>query len=425
MERDYFLIEGGRKIAGEIEVRGAKNFALKALAASILFRDSVTVKGLPEIEDVSHMLELLAGLGLKVDRRADRSLRIETANISSPELDPEIAKKFRASVVLAGPLLAREKKVKFPHPGGCVIGPRPIDLFLEGWSAMGGQVQESDSGFEVSAPEGVRGSDFTFRNISVTATETMMMTATLARGETILRNAAREPEIPALAAALNKAGARIEGAGTSTVKIKGTGGELLNATEITVIPDRIEAGSFLILGALLGDPLKITRCVPGHLEVPIALLKYAGVPIEFGSDWITVSRAGNLKPVNMQTREYPGFPTDLQAPYTVLMTQAQGSSFIFETVFEGRLHYIEALQRSGANIITRDNQRVIVQGPTPLRGREVESPDIRAGLAFLIAALIASGESKIHNVYQIDRGYERIEERLNALGAKIIRKSAE
>lgn len=416
-----FIIQGGKTLKGVIRVNGAKNAVLKSLAASILFKDKIKIENVPQIEDVFRTIELLEDLGANI-KQNKRTVTVETKNLEKTNLCPEIAKRLRASIVLIGPLLARHGSAFFPHPGGCVIGKRPIDLFLEGWKCMGGNVRETKKGYAIQTKK-LKSCDFTFRNISVTGTETLMMTAVLAEGETILKNAASEPEIPALANFLNQCGANIEGAGTSTIKIQGTGGKLLEAKgkSMQTIPDRIEAGSLLVLGALLGKPLKITHCEPEHLAVPIQTLKNAGVPIRIGKDWLEVSKPATLKSLDLKTREYPGFPTDLQSLFVVLMTQAEGESTVHETVFEGRLNYMEDLNRMGARVTMWDPSRALVHGPTPLNGREIETPDIRAGLAFLIATLIAKGESKLNNIYQIDRGYERIEERLNKLGASIER----
>lgn len=360
-------------------------------------------------------------LGVQVDETGERTMRLDSRRLTAQTLKKEVAEKFRASVVLAGPLLAREKRIFFPHPGGCVIGKRPIDIFLDGWQAMGAKVRQNKAGYEVRVSR-LRGADFTFRTISVTATETLMMTAVLAHGKTILRNVALEPEIPSLAEFLNKSGAKIKGAGTPIIEIVGTGGKLLRGGKtFEIIPDRIEAGDFLILAAALGKNLKIKDCNPEHLTAIMATLEACGVKITRGVNWVSVSRPNILLNADIKTREYPWFVTDLQAPFTVLMTQARGQSLIFETVFNGRLGYIEDLNRMGANIIPLDQHRVLVTGPTSLHGREIESPDLRAGLAFVIAALIAKGESRIKNIYQIDRGYEKVEERLQKIGADIKR----
>lgn len=417
----YFIIRGGKKLKGEIEVRGAKNSVLKAMAASLLFANPLEVKNVPFIEDVFRMGELLKELGVSFNLN-QRKLTLGARKIRSGFLKKEIAERLRSSIVLVGPLLWRSEKVFFPHPGGCVIGRRPIDVFLDGWRAMGAKINLLKNGYEISKGKKLRGIDYTFRVVSVTGTETLMMTAALAYGTTILRNAAMEPEIPVLAEFLNQSGAKISGAGTPTIKIEGTAGKLLKAKRpFLVIPDRIEAGSFVILGAALGENVRVKKCEPNHLHSLIFALKDAGVKISVGKDWIEVSRPKIIKSVSIKTREYPGFPTDLQAPFAVLMTQAVGQSMIFETVFDGRLGYVDELNRMGANIITCDPHRILICGPSSLRAREIESPDLRAGLAFVIAALIASGESRVRNIYQVDRGYEKIEERLKALGADIER----
>ncbi len=416
-----FLIRGGKKLLGEIEVMGAKNAVLKAMAASLLFANQITIENVPQIEDVERMCELLMDLGAAIKKPDVRTVVIDCGGVKEADLKTDIAKKLRASIVLAGPLLARSGRVAFPYPGGCVIGKRPIDVFLDGWSAMGAKVGNGRNAFEISAKK-LRGADFIFRIASVTGTETLMMTAVLAHGKTILRNAACEPEIPALADFLNDSGAKIRGAGTSVIEIDGTGGRLLRARKpFRVIPDRIEAGSFLILGAALGKKVRVTNCNPEHLSALIIQLKDAGVDLKIGKNWVEVQKPNHLKAVDVKTKEYPGFPTDLQAPYAVLMTQAEGESMIFETIFEGRLGYAEDLRRMGANIVLCDPHRILIKGPTLLRGREMETPDLRAGLAFIIAALLAKGESIIGSVYQIDRGYEKIDERLRKLGAEIER----
>ena len=416
-----FVIKGGKKLRGEIKVMGAKNSALKILPASMLFSGPLKVEKVPLIEDVFLMIDLLKNIGAEVKLTEERIIKINVAGQIGSDLKKDIAERFRGSIVLAGPVLARTGRVTFPYPGGCVIGKRPIDVFLDGWAKMGARVRKGASGFDILAKR-LLGTDFTFKNVSVTGTETLMMTAVLARGKTILRNAALEPEIPSLAEFLNKSGEKIKGAGTPIIEIIGTDGKLLSASNaFKVIPDRIEAGDFLILGAMIGEKIKVADCNPEHLTTLIAILKSLGVKIKMGRGWVSVSKPKILSSSDIKTKEYPGFVTDLQAPFTVLMTQAHGESIIFETVFDGRLNYVDDLNRMGAKISPLDPHRVLVHGPTPLRGRKIESPDLRAGLAFVMAALIAKGESIVKNIYQIDRGYEKIEERLQKLGASIQR----
>lgn len=417
------VIHGGKTLSGEISVRGAKNHALKLFPASILCREPITITNVPHIEDMLRAGELLGELGFKVETQKSRTYQISPpSRIASSVLQQNIAERIRASILFAGPLLARTGRVQFPFPGGCVIGRRPIDLFLDGWIAMGAKVRMSGTMFDLRT-DGLSGTDFTFRMASHTATESLLMTAVLARGRTVLRNAALEPEIAALAEFLNTCGARIHGAGSPIITIDGTGGKLLRGGICRVIPDRIETGSFAILGALLGNNLRITDCDPMHVTVLLEHLRAAGVSIQQGKNWLQVSKPRNLKAVSMRTREYPGFATDHQAPFTVLLTQAKGQALVFETVFEGRLSYLADLNRMGARITQCDLHRAIVSGPTPLRGRSMESPDLRAGMAFVIAALVARGTSRIGNMYQIDRGYEKLDERLRAVGADIIREA--
>lgn len=437
MTKEYLRISGlsgKKKLSGKIRVNGAKNAALKAMTASILFGDSVKLENMPKIEDVLRTADLLKELGAKVSISENRICEIDPRGISSTNLLSEISKRLRASIVLSGPLLARFGKVSFPHPGGCVIGARPIDLFLEGFRKMGAGVSVEGDGerarYVVSTfGKKLKGAEIFFRNQSVTATETFMMAGVLAEGETVIKNAALEPEIAALARFLNKCGAKIEGAGTSTIKIKGAKLLCANGKSYLIPPDRIEAGSFLVLAALAGRDITITDCEPLHIESLVALLRYSGVEMEVGKSDIRIkgSASGKKKKyhaVDLKTHEYPGFPTDLQAPMVVYLTQAEGESLVFETIFEGRLNYAESLERMGAKITTMDPHRVMVKGPTPLLGKELESPDLRAGLAFVIAAIIAKGESVIHNVYNIDRGYERVEERLRGIGVSIERMSS-
>ena len=417
-------LAGKRTLSGEVKIVGAKNAALKAIAASILFRGPLLLENVPEIEDVSRILEILRTMGANVSSDGHR-VSVDTTHLNSTVLTPEISKRLRASIVLTGPLLSREGRVKFPHPGGCVIGDRPIDLFLEGFKKMGASIKHVGKFYDLHAPKtGLRGAELFFRTQSVTGTETFMMAATLAKGVTTIKNAAMEPEIVWLAELLNASGAHIEGAGTPTITIRGGARLTQKGKAYPVIPDRIEAGSFLILGALAAKKLTIKNIVPEHLESLIETLEYSGVVIEREKTALTVCAPkdpSRLRAVSIRTHEYPGFPTDLQAPFMIYLTQVTGESLVFETIFEGRLNYTESLNRMGANITMMDPHRVLVKGSTTLRGKRLESPDLRAGLAFVIAGIIAEGDSEIHNVYNIDRGYERIEERLRAIGVSVVR----
>ena len=410
---DQFLINGGKKLSGEITIGNAKNAALKILAASLLTPEPVKIANLPDIEDIGRMKELLADLGVSFSKNT-----LDASRVKKTDLNSKIADRFRASIVLTGPLLARFGKVSFPHPGGCTLGKRPINFFIDGFKALGAGVRKKGSVYTVTAKK-LKGGKFVFPNVSVTGTETMIMAAVLAEGKTILKNTACEPEVEELAAFLNSLGAKIKGAGTPLIEIEGV--KSLRGGAWKGMPDRIEAGSFIILGAASGGTIKIKNCRPDHLEVLLTLLEKAGANLEIGKDYVIVNPAKRLSAIDVKTREYPGLATDLQAPLTVLLTQAKGISLVHETIYDGRLFYTDILNQMGADIIMADPHRVIVRGATPLNGKKIHSPDIRAGMALLIAALIAKGQSVMDNVYQIDRGYEKIDERLRALGADIKR----
>ncbi len=410
---EYFIINGGKKLEGEITVGTAKNAALKILAASILTEKPIKLPKMPAIEDIGRMKELLIDLGVKFSGNF-----INSSAVKKTDLNYKIADKLRASIVLTGPLLARFGRVSFPHPGGCTLGKRPIDFFIDGFKALGAKVKRKGIIFTV-ASEKLIGGKFVFPMVSVTGTENLMMAATLARGKTILKNAACEPEIENLAAFLNSIGAKISGAGTPVVEIDGV--NKLKDGAWTEIPDRIEAGTFIILAVASNSNIKIKNCRPEHLEVLLTILEKIGANLEIGADYVIVKPARNLCAAHIKTHEYPGLATDLQAPLTVLLTQAVGNSLVHETIYDGRLFYTDILNQMGANIIMADPHRVIVQGPSKFHGKKIHSPDIRAGIALIIAALLAEGQSVIDNIYQIDRGYEKIDERLRALGADIRR----
>ncbi len=415
---EKFAIRGGQPLEGTIKVNGAKNAALKILAASLLTDKQWTVSNVPYIEDIFRLIELLKEIGAQVSEKSKGVFQIKAKVLNTAQLNPDIVSRLKGSILMAGPLLARSGQVSFCQPGGCVIGQRPRDIFLAGFESFGVKVKENRKGYQLKT-KGLKGAKFVFPLISVTATETMILTAVLAKGRTKLINAACEPEIVNLADFLNKSGAKIKGAGTPYIEIEGVSS--LKGGQCRVIPDRIEAGSFVILGAALRSPIKIIDLNPDHLDILWFLLARAGVDLEIGKNFVKIKPGFKLKAVNLKTHEYPGFPTDLQAPFTVLMTQARGDSLIHETIFEGRLFYTDMLNQMGAKIVMADPHRVIVQGPSKLYARRLISPDIRAGIALVIAALIARGKSVIENIYQIDRGYERIEERLQKLGANIER----
>ncbi|PIR69819.1 MAG: UDP-N-acetylglucosamine 1-carboxyvinyltransferase [Candidatus Niyogibacteria bacterium CG10_big_fil_rev_8_21_14_0_10_46_36] len=426
-EDSYALvIRGGKELSGAIAVNGAKNDVLSLMAASVVFSHPVTLTNVPRISDVAKMKALLEGIGVRVTEDPDkRTITLDPSSVKNPVLDAALAEKIRASVMLIGPVMARLGEITFPYPGGCVIGKRPIDFFINGFKKLGADVTESDTVFSFRLKKHT-GGNIVLPYPSVTVTETLMINSALGNGTTTITNAACEPEIESLAQFLGSGGAHITGAGTHTITVQGTNGRLLAQSRpeaFPVLPDRIEAGSFAILASLLGNPIRITQCAPRHIESLLERLRDLGVSVRAGNDWIEIRRPKQFTSVDIKTGPYPAFATDLQAPFTVLLTQAGGKAVVFETVFEERLHYIEELKQMGANITLCDPHRAIVVGPTPLSGRAVKSPDLRAGLAFIIAGLIAKGESVIHNVYHIDRGYEDIEARLRALGASIERRT--
>ena len=414
-----FIITGGKKLSGEIATGGAKNNAQIMLPVALLSEKTMILRNVPRIDGVEKSLELLTDLGAKIEDEGS-VIKIDTGTVSKTELDKKIADKFRTSVMFVGPLLARFGKVRFPHPGGCVIGAagRPIDLFLEGFAALGAEVEVKDGYYEIKAKK-LSGCDFFFTTATVTGTQSLMMTACLAKGKTTMKNCAMEPEIEALAAYLNSQGAKISGAGTPTITVEGV--DKLGGGECEIIPDRMEAGSFALMAAATNSEITITHCNPDHLLSLLAIFDKIGVNYEKGTDWIKMKKSSAIRAYDMKTHEYPGFPTDLQSPYVVLMTQASGNSLIQETIYDRRLLWTDMLSQMGANIVMCDPHRVVVTGPTKLYGKRLISPDIRAGIALVIAALIAEGTTEIDNIYQIDRGYEKLDERLRKLGAAIER----
>jgi UDP-N-acetylglucosamine 1-carboxyvinyltransferase len=428
--KDIFLIKGlngKKKLKGNIAVFGAKNAALPAFASAILFKDEMCLENVPFIQDIRHCIGIIENLGGEVTRESNHKFTIHAEKITGTELDTELSKNMRASIVFAGPILARYGQVTFPHPGGCVLGERPLDMFTEAFEKMGATVRFDNEKYQVKAKgKKLQGAEIFLRISSHTVTETLIMAAILAEGTTTIKNAAMEPEIKSLADFLVSCGAKIKGAGTPTIEI--VGGNLLNCGKkcYQTIPDRIETGSFLILAALVGENVTITHCDPTHIESLIDSLKHAGVSMKISKDSIAVtarpeSKNSDFKAVNIKTHEYPGFPTDLQAPMAVFLTQATGDSNVFETIFEGRLNYAADLVKMGATINVWNNHNMTIKGPSSLKGRELDGPDIRAGLAYVLAAIVARGRSVINNVHYIDRGYERIEERLKAVGVDIER----
>jgi len=420
---DRFRITGGRRLSGRVTISGAKNSALPCLAAAILTPETVTLHNVPYVRDCMTQRRLLEDLGATVLVPDLRTHKITAANIELFEAPYELVKTMRASVLALGPLVARFGKAKVSLPGGCAIGTRPIDLHLEALKLLGAQVR-LESGYVVArAPQGGRlvGSDVTFPKVTVTGTENLMMAATLARGTTVLRNAAREPEIGDLADLLNRMGARVRGAGTDAITIEGV--EQLGGAEHTIIPDRIETGTFLVAAAITGGELEVKDCQPRHLGAVIERLRDAGVEIEEVNPTTLHARrkSSGLVARAVTTEPYPDFPTDMQAQYMALMTQARGSARVTETIFENRFMHVSEMQRMGAEIRVESNSTAVVEGPSELSGARVQASDLRASACLVLAGLAAKGETIIERVYHIDRGYEKIEAKLRAVGADIER----
>jgi UDP-N-acetylglucosamine 1-carboxyvinyltransferase len=416
---DKFLINGGVPLEGEVAISGSKNSALPALAACLLTDEPMVLRRIPPVRDIATMKKLLVHTGAEVDTLECGAVRVHAANIATPEAPYEVVKTMRASSLVLGPLAARTGRARVSLPGGCAIGARPINLHVMGLERLGARIEQEHGYIEARSEGRLRGAAIRFDRITVTGTEDMLMAAVLAEGETILDNAAREPEVVDLAELLIKMGAHIEGAGSSTMHIHGV--EKLHGADHTIIADRIEAGTFLIAGAITGGDLLIKDCVPGHLEALIGKLQEAGVRLAHeGGSALRVQAASRLRSVDVTTQEHPGFPTDLQAQYMALMTQAEGISIITETIFENRFMHALEMARMGANIRVEGRQ-AIVAGPRAISGAAVLASDLRASASLVLAALIAGGETLIDRVYHIDRGYERIEEKLAAAGARIRR----
>ena len=415
---DKFAITGGTTLHGEIPASGSKNSALPALAAALLTEEPVILKRIPRVRDIRTIERLLVDIGSTVEAQGD-TVRLHTPQIVCPEAPYELVKTMRASSLVLGPLVARCGRARVSLPGGCAIGDRPINLHIFGLEQLGARIHQAHGYIEAAAPEGLHGAAVHFDRITVTGTEDLMMAAVLAKGETTLRNAAREPEVADLADLLGKMGAHIEGAGTSTIRIQGV--ERLHGAEHAIIPDRIETGTFLIAGAITGGDVAVTGCNPEHVGALVAKLQQAGAEVtQPDATTLRVRAGGKLRSVDMTTEEYPGFATDLQAQYMALMTQAEGIAIIIETIFENRFMHAQELARMGADI-RLEGKQAIVAGPRELTGAGVIASDLRASASLVLAALAARGETVIDRVYHIDRGYEKIETKLAAVGARIRR----
>jgi UDP-N-acetylglucosamine 1-carboxyvinyltransferase len=414
---DKFVIRGGNPLTGVVRVSGAKNSALPCMAAAILTEDAVTLENIPQVRDIETERRLLASMGALVDLREDRTI-LSCRSLSDPVAKYEIVKTMRASALVLGPLIARTGMARVAMPGGCAIGGRPIDLHIKGLEKMGA-VMTQEHGYLEARVERLRGAHIVFDKITVTGTEDLLMAAVLAEGETLMENCAREPEVTDLAALLTAMGAKIEGAGTSTIRVEGV--TSLHGARYRIHPDRIEAGTFLIAGAITGGDLTVANCNASHLGAVITKLEEAGARIDvLGADAVRVRSEGALRAADISTEEYPGFPTDMQAQYMALATQAEGVSMVRENIFENRFMHVQELVRMGANIKV-DGSTATVRGPARLSAAAVMCSDLRASASLVLAALVADGESVLDRVYHMDRGYEGIEEKLSGVGAQIQR----
>jgi UDP-N-acetylglucosamine 1-carboxyvinyltransferase len=418
---DKFVVRGGNPLLGTIKVSGAKNSALPCMAAAILTEDEVILENIPQVRDIETERKLLSSMGAEVELgygRAQHRTRIKCGILSDPVAKYEIVKTMRASSLVLGPLIARTGMARVAMPGGCAIGGRPIDLHIKGLESMGATITY-DHGYLEAKADRLKGTHIVFDKITVTGTEDLLMAAVLADGETIFENCAREPEVTDLAALLVAMGAKIEGAGTSTIKVQGV--TSLHGARHRINPDRIEAGTFLIAGAITGGDLNVDACEPAHLGALIAKLEECGVKLDVGKESVRVrSGSGQLKAADITTEEYPGFPTDMQAQYMALATQTEGTSTITENIFENRFMHVGELNRMGADI-TVQGRTATVRGKSPLQSAAVMCSDLRASASLVLAALVADGETILDRVYHLDRGYEHFEDKLRGVGAQIRR----
>ncbi|HEV8525893.1 MAG TPA: UDP-N-acetylglucosamine 1-carboxyvinyltransferase [Terriglobales bacterium] len=417
---DKFVIRGGNPLVGTVHISGAKNAALPCMAAALLTDEPVILENIPDVRDIQTTRKLLTAMGAEVELgygRAHHRTTIDCSNLTNPEAPYELVKTMRASTLVLGPLVARRGCARVSLPGGCAIGARPIDLHIKGLESLGATITQ-EHGYVEARADRLRGGHVVFDKITVTGTEDVLMAATLAESETVMENCAREPEVVDLAALLNKMGAKIEGAGTSTIRVQGV--SRLRGARHRIIADRIEAGTFVIAGVMTGGDLIVSSCDPAHIAVLLQKLEQVGAKIKIGPDSVRAIGDGPLKAGNVDTEEFPGFATDLQAQYMALATQAEGTSVITENIFENRFMHGQELVRMGANIKV-EGCRATVRGSTPLSGAAVLASDLRASASLVLAALVADGETIVDRVYHIDRGYERIEEKLRGVGAQMKR----
>ncbi|MGE5125980.1 MAG: UDP-N-acetylglucosamine 1-carboxyvinyltransferase [Betaproteobacteria bacterium] len=414
---DRIRVVGGRPLEGTVRLSGAKNASLPALCAALLTDAPLVLSNVPEVRDIRTMGRVLQALGASVEFQVGGTVLVRSSAVKSVEAPYDLVKTMRASVLVLGPLVAREGRARVSLPGGCAIGARPINLHLSALQRMGAEIQV-EHGYVEARAKRLRGAEIVFDTVTVTGTENVLMAACLADGETVIRNAACEPEVSDLAELLTAMGAAVEGAGTPTVRVLGR--ERLQGARHRVIPDRIEAGTYLAACAIAGGDVEIQRCVPAHLRAVIEKFRETGVRIEEGPDNLRVRAPRQVRASDVRTLPYPGFPTDMQAQYMALMTQAAGVSTISETIFENRFMHVAELQRMGAQVSV-DGRTAVVRGPTPLSGARLMATDLRASASLVLAALAAQGETIVERVYHLDRGYYRIDEKLRGLGADIER----
>jgi UDP-N-acetylglucosamine 1-carboxyvinyltransferase len=416
---DKLLITGGAKLNGEVRISGAKNAALPILACTLLTEETVTLSNLPHLNDITTLIGLLGCMGVNVTLNEDMSVDVCAGTITEYTAPYELVRTMRASILVLGPLLAHFGEANVSLPGGCAIGSRPVDLHIRGMEAMGAQIIVEDGYIRASCDGRLKGARIYFDTVTVTGTENLLMAATLADGITVLENAAKEPEVIDLAKCLIAMGARIEGAGTDTITIEGV--ERLHGCHHRVLPDRIEAGTYLVAGAVAGGCVRIRDVIPEHLDAVLVKLREAGAHIECGPDWVEIDMKGErVKAVDITTAPYPEFPTDMQAQFTVLNSVAIGTGTVEETVFENRFMHINELERMGTKAYIRGNS-VTIEGCLKLKGAPVMATDLRASASLVLAGLIAEGETLVDRIYHLDRGYECIEEKLAGLGATIRR----
>jgi UDP-N-acetylglucosamine 1-carboxyvinyltransferase len=415
---DKIVIEGGRPLEGTVKISGAKNAVLPVLASTLLTRGRNIIEGVPKVRDVATMIQLLKDLGAEVESYGNEKIILDTSRANNPDAPYDLVSTMRASCLVLGPLLAKLGRARVSLPGGCAIGARPIDLHIKGLEAMGAKVWLDHGYVHGTVDGGLKGTQFYFDTVSVTGTANLMMAACLADGETILENAAKEPEVVFLADILNQAGAKIEGQGTDMITIQGVSS--LQPIECCIFPDRIEAGTYMIAAAITKGDVLIENCIPQHMEPIILKLQEAQVEVEVDGSSVRVRGRRPLLAVNAKTHPYPGFPTDIQAQFMALMTLSRGQSIIMETVFENRFMHVAELKRMGADI-TLDGHTAIINGVQGLSGAPLMATDLRASASLVLAALAAKGQSIISRVYHIDRGYVSMEKKLSDLGAHIKR----